>query len=135
MPHAVKLSDALIAEAREAADLGNRSVAGQIEHWARLGRAVEQDLASPALREVTLQAAADQPAAGSLGARLGAALDAALHPDARTAFAAELAGRVRYGTDPAFPGYLVRDEPDGNRTPGRYVGRQFRPLVTRDGDD
>lgn len=64
MPQAVKLSDALIAEARTAAELEVRSIAGQIEHWARLGRAAEQDLASPALREVTLQAAADHPGAG-----------------------------------------------------------------------
>lgn len=135
MPHAVKLSDTLIAEARLAADLNNRSVAGQVEHWARLGRALEHDLASPALREVTLQSAADAPGSGSLAARLGEALDTALGAESRAAFAAELASRVRYGTDPAFPGYLVRDEPDGSRTPGRYVGRKFQPLVTRDRDD
>jgi hypothetical protein len=135
MPQAVKLSDALVADAKRDAELGNRSVAGQIEHWARLGRAIEQDLASPALREVTLQAAADPPVSGSLASRLGEALDAALRPAERAAFAAELAGRVRYGTDPAFPGYLVRDEPDGTRTPGRYVNRSFQPLTTRDVDD
>jgi len=132
MPHAVKLSDALIADARAAAKLEDRSIAGQIEHWARLGRAVEQDLAPPALREVTLKAAADLPGAGSLVARLGEALDVALRPESREAFAAELTARVRYGTDPAFPGYLVRDDPGGTRVPGRYVDREFQPLVSRD---
>jgi hypothetical protein len=135
MPHAVKLSDALVEEARVAADLENRSVASQIEHWARLGRVVEQDLAAPARRELALHAAADRAGAGSLASRIGEALDAALRSAAREAFAAELAGRVRYGTDPAFPGYVVRDEPDGRRTPGRYVNREFQPLATRDGAD
>lgn len=103
MPHAVKLSDALVEEARAAADLENRSVASQIEHWARLGRVVEQDLAAPARQELALHAAADRAGAGSLASRIGEALDAALRPAAREAFAAELASRVRYGTDPAFP--------------------------------
>ncbi len=139
MPHAVKLSDALVEEARAAADLENRSVASQIEHWARLGRVVEQDLAAPARRELSLHAAAGRAGAGagagSLASRIGEALDAALRPAAREAFAAELASRVRYGTDPAFPGYVVRDEPDGRRTPGRYVNREFQPLATRDPAD
>lgn len=102
MPHAVKLSDALVEEARVAADLENRSVASQIEHWARLGRVVEQDLAAPARRKLALHAAADRAGAGSLASRIGEALDAALRPATREAFAAELVSRVRYGTDPAL---------------------------------
>jgi hypothetical protein len=37
----VKLSSQLVDEARREAELLHRSIAGQIEHWARLGRAVE----------------------------------------------------------------------------------------------
>lgn len=37
----VKFSDAFVEQARREAELFNRSVAGQIEHWARLGRALE----------------------------------------------------------------------------------------------
>lgn len=37
----VKLAAGLVAEARREAELLNRSLGGQIEHWARLGRAVE----------------------------------------------------------------------------------------------
>jgi hypothetical protein len=37
----VKLSSQLVDEARQEAELLQRSIAGQIEHWARLGRAVE----------------------------------------------------------------------------------------------
>ena len=44
MPQPVKLSDPLVQAARAAADDADRSIAGQIEHWARLGRAVEATL-------------------------------------------------------------------------------------------
>jgi hypothetical protein len=37
----VKLNACLVDEARREADLFHRSIAGQIEHWARLGRALE----------------------------------------------------------------------------------------------
>ncbi|MFN3515160.1 MAG: TA system antitoxin ParD family protein [Phenylobacterium sp.] len=37
----VKLNRALVSEARREAELLQRSVGGQIEHWARLGRAIE----------------------------------------------------------------------------------------------
>lgn len=37
----VKFPDAFVEDARREAELFNRSVAGQIEHWARLGRALE----------------------------------------------------------------------------------------------
>ena len=38
----VKVADELAEAAKETAELANRSMAKQIEHWARLGRAVEQ---------------------------------------------------------------------------------------------
>ena len=44
MPQPVKLSDPLVDAARAAAQDAERSLAGQIEHWARLGRAVESTL-------------------------------------------------------------------------------------------
>ncbi len=37
----VKLSRRLVDEARQEAELLHRSLAGQIEHWAKLGRALE----------------------------------------------------------------------------------------------
>jgi hypothetical protein len=37
----VKLPSQLVDEARREAELLHRSIAGQIEHWARLGRAIE----------------------------------------------------------------------------------------------
>lgn len=44
MPQPVKLSDPLINAARTVASDADRSIAGQIEHWARLGRVTERVL-------------------------------------------------------------------------------------------
>lgn len=44
MGMAVKLSDDLVKEAREEAEVTDRSLTSQIEHWARLGRKVERVL-------------------------------------------------------------------------------------------
>ena len=41
MSQPVKLSDALVLDARLAGQVLERSIAGQVEFWARLGRAVE----------------------------------------------------------------------------------------------
>jgi hypothetical protein len=37
-------------------------------------------------------------------------------------------GKVRYGTDPAYPGLVVRLEPDGHRTVGQLVKGRFEAL-------
>jgi hypothetical protein len=42
MPAAIKLSDAFVNLARSEGRIMGRSIAGQVEHWARLGRAVER---------------------------------------------------------------------------------------------
>lgn len=41
MAQSVKLSDGIMALVRREADLQSRSVAGQITHWLRIGRAIE----------------------------------------------------------------------------------------------
>lgn len=43
MSHAVKLSDELVAQARIHAAAQNRSVPGQIEYWAKIGRAAKEN--------------------------------------------------------------------------------------------
>lgn len=42
MAQSVKLADDIMALVRREADLHSRSVAGQITHWLKLGRAIEQ---------------------------------------------------------------------------------------------
>jgi len=34
-------------------------------------------------------------------------------------------GHARYGSDPAFPDRIVRIDPDGARTVGKFVNRRF----------
>ena len=41
MAQSVKLADDVMAAVRKAAELHSRSVAGQLTHWVRLGRAIE----------------------------------------------------------------------------------------------
>lgn len=41
MGQPVKLSDEIVLDARLAAEVAQRSIAGQIELWAQLGRAIE----------------------------------------------------------------------------------------------
>ena len=43
MSAAVKLSDQIVDDAKISSKALNRSVAGQIEHWARIGQLVEQN--------------------------------------------------------------------------------------------
>ena len=43
MPTAVKLSDKIVAGARIMSQAVNRSVAGQIEFWAKIGKAAEEN--------------------------------------------------------------------------------------------
>jgi hypothetical protein len=47
MPSVVKLSDELINDARPYANAMHRSVPKQIEHWARLGKAAEENSDMP----------------------------------------------------------------------------------------
>jgi hypothetical protein len=125
MPQPVKLPDALINEAREAAEREHRSLAGQIEHWAELGRAVEADLVAPEMRAALTNASRVEPTAE--GQRLADIFATALSDESQRTHAQELERRIVYGTDPAFPGWLVRIDANGRRTPGRLVNREFVP--------
>ena len=56
MPSAVKISDELIAQARIKSKIFKRSIAGQIEYWAQIGKIVEEnpDLRLPFIQYVLL---------------------------------------------------------------------------------
>ena len=43
MPTAVRVSERLVREARFLSALDNRSVTGQIEHWAKIGKRAEEN--------------------------------------------------------------------------------------------
>lgn len=138
MPQPVKISDSLIEAAREAAPLANRSLAAQVEHWAALGRAIEGSLTAD--QSVTLKRAIHEPLAPPYGSsesaqavrqRVISAISQSLTPAFRSRMRDQIGASPypTYGTDEAYPGYLVRRDPDGTLTPGRLQGREFQSLA------
>lgn len=56
MATAVRISTKLVAEARRFGRIDNRSLAGQIEHWARVGKCAEEnpDLPYSLIKEILI---------------------------------------------------------------------------------
>jgi hypothetical protein len=127
MPLPVKVSDRLLALAKEEARSTHRSATGQIEHWATLGRAVEAILAYGEV--LALKKLGDAlPVPAHVGREdVHHVLIALNREDDRQKVKARIqaAGGPVYTTDPAFPGKIVEVRADGTRTPGRLKGRQF----------
>jgi hypothetical protein len=121
MPQPVKISDALLHEARLAGETMNRSMAGQIEFWAQLGRSIEHLMNGRNIHHI--RSSAPPPKLSEVmssintpvgRARLQAVLDAKPFPHFR-----------------AVPGertLMERIEEDGTRTIGRFIQREFVPV-------
>lgn len=118
----VKLSDALVLDARLAGETMERSIAGQVEFWARLGRAVD-----PLLNGAQAMAVSRRGAARSL-ADILAEVD-------KPAGAARLADHLSTLPYPHYepcldrPGNVVRMTATGERTIGRFVNRVFTAVA------
>lgn len=56
MATAVRISDKLVDEAKRFGRIGHRSLAGQIEHWARMGKCAEEnpDLPYSLIKEILI---------------------------------------------------------------------------------
>lgn len=123
MSQPVKLSDVLVLDARLIGEATERSIAGQIEYWANLGRAIE-----PLLQAAQALALCQKASARALSECL------------ETVDTPEGKGRVRkyletqpyphYEPAQGRPGLLVRIEADGRRTIGEFVDRKFRTAKT-----
>lgn len=124
MSQPVKLSDALVLEARLTSELAERSIAGQIEFWARLGKAVEPLLSGD--RVLALRKSGDI-------LRLSELIAFVNYPSGRQRVADYLAKQPfpHYEPSSEQPGFLVRIEEDGRRTIGRFVNREFQPEISR----
>jgi hypothetical protein len=124
MSQPVKLSDALVLDARLAGEVLKRSIGGQVEFWARLGRAVESLLQGGQALALCRSAAA-RP--------LSACLDAVDSPAGLRRVAEYLQSQPypHYEPAPGAPGLLVRIEADGKRKVGRFVNRQFKAAKTK----
>lgn len=120
MPQPVKLDDRLVLDARVIAQATERSIAGQIEYWAKLGRAVDGLLRTDAALRLKQRGDA-KPLSECL-----ATVDT---PEGRERTAAHLAMRPfpHFEAAPDDPGFVVKIDEDGTRTIGRFVNRKFTP--------
>lgn len=118
----IKLSGELVEDARSSAKMFKRSLTGQIEHWATLGRAVESQVSGDALAQL-LQRIGGTMKIGSVAEagqrqQVAAVLAEFLakSPGATdTSWLKEMSARgiPLYGTTAAEPGKIVRLEPTG----------------------
>jgi hypothetical protein len=118
MSQPVKLSDALVLDARIAGKAQERSIAGQVEFWAKLGRSMDLLLEGRQVLALRRNAGA-QP--------LSEALASVETPTGRRQVADVLARQPfpHYEQASGQPGLLVRTDQDGMRTVGRFVNRVF----------
>lgn len=119
MSQPVKVSDALVLDARLMGEATQRSIAGQIEFWARLGRAIETLLRGDQVLALC-KAGKAKP--------LSACLQSVDSPEGRKRLAEHLKSLPYPHYEPAPGGLLVRIEANGKRTTGRFVNRRFQPV-------
>jgi hypothetical protein len=118
MSQPVKISDTLVLDARLVGEVAERSIAGQIEFWARLGRAIEPLLRGD--KALALRRAGDVQS-------ISECLRSVDSTEGRQRVAEHLKTRPYPHYEPAdAPGLLVRIESNGTRTIGRFVNREFR---------
>jgi hypothetical protein len=120
MSQPVKLSDNLVLDARLAGEIIERSIAGQVEFWARLGRSVDQLLEGQQV--MALCRNADNRPLSELLATVNA-------PEGRQRLAAylETLPFPHFQAHSDRPGLLEKIDEDGTRTIGRFVNRKFVP--------
>ena len=121
MSQPVKLSDELVLDARLTGEASERSIAGQVEFWARLGRALEALMRTDQL--MALKRLGDVKP-------LSAVLESVQTSEGRDQLAQVLSARPYPHFEPApdRPGVLVKIDKDGTRTIGRFVHRVFTAL-------
>lgn len=120
MSQPVKISDTLVLDARLTGEIAERSIAGQIEFWASLGRAIERLLRGD--KALALRRTGDAKP-------LSESLKSVDSPEGRQRVAEFLKTTPYPQYEQAdSPGLLVRIDADGKRTIGRFVDRKFQPL-------
>jgi hypothetical protein len=119
MSQPVKLSDELVLDARITSQLAQRSIAGQIEYWAQLGRAIEPLLQGSQALALRRSGEAHP---------LSECLESVDTDQGRRRVAEHLEDQPfpHYEAVPDRPGLLVRIDADGTRTVGRFINRQFK---------
>lgn len=126
---AIKISEEVAELVRRAATASDRSMAGQVEHWARLAMEVE-DRAT--VTEVNAIKGMRGDSAHISDADLRERVDRIIG-EFRSTGSAELRERIGldqravYEPDPENPEGVVKVDPDGTRTRGSIEGRVFVP--------
>lgn len=129
---AIKVSGELAESARKEASEADRSLTGQIEHWAKLGRAAEavlpsqvasalkrcagdiREIEDESIRDLVVEALATFQTQSPESLRQKIGLDQ----------------QIRFEPDPENAGGFIRIAPDGVRTRGVMEGRRFVPKVS-----
>jgi ParD-like antitoxin of type II bacterial toxin-antitoxin system len=124
---AVKLSSSIALAARKAAKVADRSLTAQIEHWARLGMQVDEELTGSAM--LTMKkgnwSTDGQPQEIK---EIQAYLNRLSLPGNATELSLAsgiLEGETTYSRE---NGVLIRTNPDGTETPGQMKGKTFVPF-------
>ncbi len=121
MGQPVKLSDQLVSDARLCAELTERSIAGQIEYWAGIGKAMDAmmrlDNVLTLKKSVTIGAVLERLAQVDTSEGRQQVKDALAHKPF-----------PHFKRVPGRPGYMTRIDADGTRTIGQLVGRKFVPV-------
>ena len=119
MSQPVKVSEALVLDARLMGEATQRSIAGQIEFWATLGRAIETLLRGDQMLSLC-KAGKAKP--------LSVCLNSIDSAEGHKRLAAHLKSLPfpHYDPAPDSPGLLVKIEANGRRTTGRFVNRKFK---------
>ncbi|MGD0095704.1 MAG: hypothetical protein ABSB60_04375 [Terracidiphilus sp.] len=121
MSQPVKLSDALVLDARIAGEAQERSIARQVEFWAKLGRSME----------LLLDGRQVMALCRTVGATpLADLVDSVDTPAGQEMLKNYLASEryPHFEAHPSQAGLLVRIEENGTRTVGRFVNRAFIPV-------
>jgi len=118
MSQPVKLSDDLVLEARTVGAVARRSIAGQVEFWARLGKSIE-----PLLRGDRALALQRSGTARSLADSIQSVDTDAGRDRVRAYLESRPFQHIGPCQDKA--GMLVRIDEDGTRTRGRFINRTF----------
>lgn len=121
MSQPVKLSDELVLDARQVGSAMSRSIAGQIEHWAELGKIVEPYIEGR--KTLALRQARKGQSLTEIFATIG-------HPEGKQ----RVTDYLKSQPFPHFEatgqaGVFTRIDADGTRTLGRFVRKEFRPIA------
>jgi hypothetical protein len=118
MSQPVKLSDGLVLDARIAGAAMERSIAGQVEFWARLGKAVEGLLKGQQMMTLGQELSIDT---------LRERLEGTDTPEGRQRVKDYLASEPypHYFAHPEEKDLVIREDENGRRVAGRFVNREF----------